>query len=105
MSLRVVPPPGSQGRQSGGSGGSKDGPPPENIRIAITAFILIAIPIIAYTLGKDNWGHEIGTHIGFASGVCCVLLGSYILFFSGWFSSPSRILICLMLSLSPWVIK
>ena len=84
MSLRVVPPPGSTNRKLGGSGGSDNGPP-ENIRIAITAFILIVIPLTAYTIGRDNWGHEVATHIGFFSGVCCVLVGSYILFFSGWF--------------------
>ena len=85
MALRIVPPPNDyRKKSSSGDGGSSD-PPPENLRLAITAFILIVVPITAYTFGKENWGHEIGTHIGFANGVLCITIGSYIIYLSGWF--------------------
>ena len=95
MSLRIVPPPGEQlntntktkTRAKTKTEGSDaiDATSVENAGVLFLAFVLIFVPICTYTVARDNWGHDIGTHVGFATGVVCVLVSSYVLFFSGLF--------------------
>ena len=87
MHLRIVPPPSGQPEKKLKPKGP-DGPDNtsmENAGVLFLAFVLIVVPLSTYTIGRDMWGHEVGTHIGFATGVICILIGSYVLFFSGIF--------------------
>ena len=57
----------------------------DNVKLAALAIIMCFVPLIAYTLGANAYGTEMGTHIGFITGACCMLLAAYLIYFSSWF--------------------
>ena len=89
MNLRIVPSPGEQtdsnNRSKTKEPDGTDANSVENAGVLFLAFILIFLPLFTYTVASNHWGYEIGTHVGFITGVFCVLLGSYVIFFSGLF--------------------
>ena len=57
----------------------------ESTKFMIIGTILLFIPLCVYNFSKADLGYEMATHLGFGTGVVCMLLASYLLFFSGWF--------------------
>ena len=56
----------------------------ENTRLLIVVFILCFVPLFSYTVGKNQWGHEVGTHIGVAVGAFCVFITCGLLYFANF---------------------
>ena len=57
----------------------------DNVKLAALGIIMCFVPLVSYTVGANAYGTEMGTHIGFITGACCMLLAAYLIYFSGWF--------------------
>ena len=56
----------------------------ENTKIVVLAFILGFIPLFSYTMGKAQFGHEVGIHIGVGVGALCVFMTAGLLYFANF---------------------
>ena len=82
MSLRLVPPRKKKSSRFEMISDSLS----ENAKIMILGFLLIFVPLVAYSIGEHFFDHTIGTHIGFFTGTACMLLATYLMYFSSWFA-------------------
>ncbi len=57
----------------------------ETGKFMVVGVILMFFPLSVYNGTKNSMGYEMATHLGFLTGVVCMLMASYLLFFSGWF--------------------
>ncbi|MGC6507622.1 MAG: hypothetical protein ACON4U_04355 [Myxococcota bacterium] len=84
MHLKLVPPQKQETHQTHRSStfGSRLN---DNFKLAVLSIIMCFVPLMSYTFGAKAYGTEMGTHIGFITGACCMLVAAYLIYFSNWF--------------------
>ena len=63
----------------------------ENAKLVILAFILGFVPIFSYTVGKSQFGYEVGVHIAVGVGALCVFLTTGLLYFANFLDESESI--------------
>lgn len=81
MDLKIVPPPDDSPTFIERLGERLS----ESAKYLLIGTILLFVPLTVYTWAVGVYGYEMATHIGFGTGAVCMLVSSYLLFFSGWF--------------------
>ena len=56
----------------------------DDVKFVILILLMCFVPLSVYSYGADQWGHRMGTHLGFATGVVCMWIGAYLLFVANW---------------------
>ena len=81
MHLKIVPPPDDKPTLVDKLGDKLS----ESAKYLLIGALLLFVPLSVYNIAVQSVGYEMATHYGFGAGVVCMLLASYLLFFSGWF--------------------
>ena len=81
MDLKIVPPPDDSPTFIERLGERLS----ESAKYLLIGTILLFVPLTVYTWAVGVYGYEMATHIAFGTGAVCMLVSSYLLFFSGWF--------------------
>ena len=56
----------------------------DDMKFVVLIVLMCFVPLSVYSYGASEWGHRIGTHLGFATGVICMWIGAYLLFVANW---------------------
>ena len=57
----------------------------ESAEYVLIGSLLLFVPLCVYNYAVEAVGYHNAVHWGFGAGLICMLISSYLLFFSGWF--------------------
>jgi hypothetical protein len=57
----------------------------ESAKYVLIGSLLLFVPLCVYKYAVETVGYQSAVHWGFGAGLICMLISSYLLFFSGWF--------------------
>ena len=81
VNLKLVPPPDESPTLIERIGNKLS----ESAKYVLIGFLLLCVPLGVYNFAVETVGYHIAVHWGFGSGLVCMLISAYLLFFSGWF--------------------
>ena len=81
MNLKLIPPPDETPTLVERIGDRLS----ESAKYVLIGSVLLVVPLGVYNYAVGGAGYQNAVHWGFGAGLICMLISSYLLFFSGWF--------------------